>query len=97
VKLIIVGVVIFGILAGIVYGFKLNSKIDGIKSVLMIMLSLMDMITLAALMAYGLWNLPLYLWKCKDNKETLYNLLAQATDIRYQYRESMADFYLIIS
>jgi len=74
--LIIVGAVVFGILVGIVYGFKLNSQVDGIKSVIMIMISLKDMITLSALMAYGLWNLPIYLWKCQDHKETLYEQLA---------------------
>jgi ABC-type transport system involved in cytochrome c biogenesis permease subunit len=95
-KLIIVGVVVFGALAGLVIGY-LQPHVEGLKSIAMIMSSIYNMLVLVVLMGYGLFNLPIYLWKRQDNRERLYAELETAEVVRKEYRSSMADFYTIVS
>ena len=95
-KLIIAAVIIFGILAVVVFVW-LQPNISGLKSIAMIMSSCYNMLVLVALMGYGLFNLPIFLWKYQDNKESLYAELEQAEQVRKDYRSSMADFYMIVS
>lgn len=49
-----VGIVVFGVLAGVIYGFGLNSHVDGVKAIAMIMSSIYNMLVLTALLSYGL-------------------------------------------
>ena len=63
----------------------------------MIMSSVYNMLLLVSLMSYGLFNLPIYLWKFYDNKESLYSELETADQIRSDYRNSMVDFYTKVS
>jgi hypothetical protein len=95
--LIIAGALVFAILAAIIYGFKLNSKLDGLKSVAMIMSSLYNLFILACLLSYGLCNLPLYLWQACDHRTRLGDLLERAESVRGEYRAALVEFYLIVS
>jgi hypothetical protein len=61
------------------------------------MASVYNMLFLVSLMGYGLSNLPIYFWKCEDNKESLYAELEIADQVRQEYRSSMTDFYMIVS
>lgn len=90
-------VLVFAVLAAIIYGFKLTSRIDGVQAVAMIMVSLYNMLILSSLLGYGLATLPVYLWKCQDHKQTLYSLLERASTVREEYRASLVEFYLIVS
>lgn len=76
-KLIIAGAIVFGALAVLILGW-LQPQLDGLKSIALIMSSIYNMLVLVVLMAYGLFNLPIYLWKCQDNKESLYAELQTA-------------------
>jgi hypothetical protein len=49
------------------------------------------------LLAYGLFNLPIFLWKYADNKQALYNELERADEIRKEYRTAMSDFHTVVS
>ena len=95
--MIIAGAIVFGVLAAIIYGFKLNSKLDGLKSVAMIMSSLYNLFILSCLLSYGLCNLPLYLWQACDHRTRLCDLLERAQDVRSEYRAAVVEFYLIVS
>lgn len=55
------------------------------------------MLQLVVLLAYGLFNLPIFLWKYADKKQTLYKELERAEAVRKEYREAVADFYMIVS
>ena len=56
-----------------------------------------SMLILVILLAYGLFNLPLSLWRYADNKFNLYKELENADAIRREYRSAMTDFYMIIN
>ena len=75
-KMIIAAIVVFGLLAALIFGyFKIQvngSYVTGLKDIGMIMSSIYNMLVLVVLMAYGLFNLPIYLWKSQDKKESLY-------------------------
>lgn len=43
-------------------------NINGFKAVAMIISNVINMLQLVILLAYGLFNLPIYLWKYADNK-----------------------------
>ncbi len=43
-------------------------NINGFKAVAMIISNVINMLQLVILLAYGLFNMPIYLWKCADNK-----------------------------
>lgn len=61
-KLIVAACIVFGILAALVFGY-LKPDIEGLKSIALIMSSIYNMLVLVSLLGYGLFNLPLYLWK----------------------------------
>jgi len=91
-------VIVFIILAGVIYGLGLTHEfLDGLKSIALIMASVYNMLVLVSLMGYGLSNMPIYLWKREDNKESLYAELEIADQVRQEYRSSMTDFYMIVS
>jgi len=46
--------------------------VSGIKAVALILTNVINMLQLVLLLAYGLFNLPIYLWKKADNKQQLY-------------------------
>lgn len=71
--------------------------ISGAKAVMLIMSNVMNMLTLVLLMAYGLFNIPVFLWKYADNQHHLYLELERAEAVRRDYRAAMADFYLVVS
>ena len=96
-KLILIAGVVFGILAGVVYGWLGVRDISGAKAIALIMSNVMNMLTLVVLMAYGLFNIPVFLWKYADNQHNLYLELERAETVRKDYRSAMADFYLVIS
>lgn len=48
-------------------------------------------------MGFGLFNLPIFLWKYHDNQESLYAELERADQVRRDYRSSMAEFYVIVN
>ena len=62
----IIGAILF-VLVFIVFKVK-NEQINGVKAVAMIMSNVINMLQLVVLLAYGLFNMPIYLWKCADNK-----------------------------
>ena len=76
--LIIVGIVVLGIVAALAYFLIGLANLEGIKSALMIMANVYSMLVLVVLLAYGLFNLPVFLWKYPDNKRRLFQLLEQA-------------------
>ena len=61
------------------------------------MSNVINMLQLVVLLAYGLFNMPIYLWKCADNKQILYSELEKAENIRMEYRTAVADFHTIVS
>ena len=71
--------------------------VSGIKAVALILTNVINMLQLVVLLAYGLFNLPIYLWKCADNKLALYDELKHAEKVRMEYRSALADFYTIVS
>lgn len=71
--------------------------ISGIKAVALILTNVINMLQLVLLLAYGLFNLPIFLWKFADNKQALYSELERAETVRSEYRTAMADFYMIVS
>jgi hypothetical protein len=95
-KLIIAGAIVFGLLAALVLGYLLP-HIEGLKSIAMIMSSLYNMLVLCLLMGFGLFNLPIFLWKFHDHRESLYAELQRADQVRRDYRESMAEFYVVVN
>jgi hypothetical protein len=95
--MIIAGVVAFGVLLGVVYGYLEFRDFDGVKAVLLVLSNVYNMLVLVILLAYGLFNLPLFLWKYPDNKAQLYAELERAEQVRKDYRSAMADFYMIVS
>ena len=80
-KLIIIGAIVFGALAAVVI-LWLKPQVDGLKSIAMIMSSLYNMLVLVVLMGYGLFNLPIYLWKRYDHRERLYSELETTDKVR---------------
>jgi hypothetical protein len=68
-----------------------------IQAVALILTNVLNMLQLVVLLAYGLFNLPIYLWKCADKKQSLYKELERAETVRKEYREAVADFYMIVS
>ena len=66
----VVGAIMF-VLVFIVIKVK-NENINGVKAVALIMSNVINMLQLVLLLAYGLFNMPIYLWKCADNKQILY-------------------------
>ena len=95
-KLLLIGVIAFVVLAIIIFVW-LKPDIGGLKSIALIMASVYNMLFFVVLMAYGLFNLPLYLWKRQDNKECLYAELEQAHAVRKEYRESLTEFYTTVN
>jgi hypothetical protein len=68
----IVGIVLLGILAALAYFLIGLSNLEGVKSALLIMANVYSMLVLVILLAYGLFNLPVFLWKFPDNKHRLF-------------------------
>ena len=62
------------------------------QAVALIMVNVMNMTTLVLLLAYGLFNLPIHLWKVADNKLNLYSQLERADEFRKEYRAAKDDF-----
>ena len=62
----------------------------------MIISNVINMLQLVGLLAYGLFNMPIYLWKYADNKQALYNELERAEEIRMDYRTAVTDFHDIV-
>lgn len=62
-KMILAAAIVFAILAALIFTW-LQPRLEGLKSIAMIMSSLYNMLVLTVLMSYGLFNLPIYLWKC---------------------------------
>lgn len=91
------GVVALGVFIIIAYLVIGLNGINGIKGALLIMANVYSMLVLVLLLAYGLFNLPLFLWKYADNKQTLYRQLERADDVRKQYRAAIVDFYTQVS
>jgi hypothetical protein len=65
--------------------------------VALILTNVINMLQLVVLLAYGLFNLPIFLWKYADKKQTLYQELERAETVRQEYRAAVADFYMIVS
>jgi hypothetical protein len=61
------------------------------------MSSLYNLVILSALLSYGLFNLPLYLWNLGDLSARLGELLERAEGVRVEYRSALVEFYLIVS
>ena len=95
--LIIGGAVVFGVMIVVVYGMLKVRDISGIKAVALILSNVYNMLVLVLLLAYGLFNLPIVLWKYADNKQTLFSELERAESVRQEYREAVADFYMAVS
>jgi len=64
IALAVVGAVLFFLVFVVI---KVEN-INGFKAVAMIISNVINMLQLVVLLAYGLFNLPIYLWKCSDNK-----------------------------
>lgn len=60
----VVALVIFGSIAYFAIG---QDGIMGVKTAVLMLANVYSMLFLVILLAYGLFNLPLYLWKCGDN------------------------------
>lgn len=95
--MIIAGVIALAIFGSIAYFAIGLDGINGIKAALLIMANVYSMLFLVILLAYGLFNLPLYLWKYGDNQHNLYKELETADDIRKQYRAALVDFHTKVS
>jgi hypothetical protein len=67
VQIIILGVV-GAVLFFLVFVVIKVENINGFKAVAMIISNVINMLQLVVLLAYGLFNLPIYLWKFADNK-----------------------------
>jgi hypothetical protein len=91
----ILGVVLF-FLVFTVFKIK-NENINEVKAVAMIISNVVNMLQLVILLAYGLFNMPIYLWKCADNKQILYKELQRAYKTKREYRESLNEYRTIIS
>ena len=65
--MIVAGIIALAIFGSIAYFAIGLNGINGVKAVLLIMGNVYSMLFLVILLAYGLFNLPLYLWKCGDN------------------------------
>ena len=74
-----------------------NENINEVKAVAMIISNVVNMLQLVVLLAYGLFNMPIYLWKCADNKQILYNELAKAYRTKREFREALSEYRTIIS
>ena len=64
IALAIVGVILFFL----VFVVLKVEDINGFKAVAMIISNVINMLKLVVLLAYGLFNLPIFLWKYADNK-----------------------------
>lgn len=67
----------------VILGISIYSKfgfygLNGVKAAALIMLNVYSMLVLVVLLAYGLFNLPVFLWKYADNENKLYTLLESA-------------------
>jgi hypothetical protein len=71
--------------------------LNGVKSALMVMANVYSMLILVVLLAYGLFNLPVFLWKYPDNKHRLFANLELADETRKKYREALVDFHTKVS
>ena len=80
--------IVLVVLAVLFYTVVGSRGIGGIKAALLIMGNVYNMLFLVVLLAYGLFNLPIYLWKYADNKHSLYSELEYAYDIRKGYRDA---------
>eukprot|EP00347_Sterkiella_histriomuscorum_P020171 403338832 len=97
IKMIVAGIIALAIFGCIAYFAIGLNGINGVKAVLLIMANVYSMLFLVILLAYGLFNLPLYLWKCGDNQHALYKELETADEIRKQYRAALVDFHTKVS
>lgn len=94
----IIAAAVVGIVLYVLVFFVIKVKnINGIKAVAMIMSNVINLLQLVLLLAYGLFNMPIYLWKCADNKQLLYNELERADEIRLEYRTALTDFHTVVS
>lgn len=66
------GIIALGIFGAIAYYAIGLNGINSVKGVLLIMANVYSMLVLVILLAYGLFNLPVFLWKYGDNKHSLF-------------------------
>jgi len=90
----IVALLIFFLVAYFAFGM---TGIDSIKGTVLILANVYSMLFLVLLLAYGLFNLPVFLWKYADNRHNLYIELERADITRKQYREALVDFHTKVS
>ena len=76
---------------------KYNNSINMNQATILILGNVYNMIFLVVLLAYGLFYLPLFLWKYADNQYQLYTTLETAHDVRRAYRDAQIDFYMIVN
>lgn len=81
-KLMIAGLIALIVFGAIAYYAIGMSGINSVKGVVLIMSNVYSMLVLVVLLAYGLFNLPVFLWKYPDNKHSLYQELERAEDFR---------------
>lgn len=94
---IVAGAIAIGVVFVLVFVVLQVRDVSGIKAVALILSNVINMLQLVALLAYGLFNLPIYLWKYADNKQSLYNELEKAETVRMEYRTAFADFLTVVS
>lgn len=56
-----------------------------------------SLLFLVMLLAYGLFNVPVYLWKYADHKFLLYRELEVAHTTRKAYRDAQVEFYILVN
>jgi hypothetical protein len=61
------------------------------------MSSLYNMVVLAGLLAYGLFNLPIFLWGLGDLEGRLFELMQRVETVKTEYRASLVEFYFIVA
>jgi hypothetical protein len=66
----VIALVVFGLIAYFAIGMD---GINSVKGTVLILSNVYSMLFLVILLAYGLFNLPVFLWKYADNKNSLYN------------------------
>jgi hypothetical protein len=67
-----------GAIAGLVYAKYGNQGFTNAKVIILVLNTVYAMLFLVFLLAYGLFFLPVYLWKNGDNKAILYRELERA-------------------
>ena len=102
---VVKGLIIQGVLGlfaliiagGVIYYFigfeRATSMVFTVKAPIMILINVVYMGLIVVLLAYGLFNIPVYLWRIADNKYQLYLELERAHLFYREHREAMIDFH----